>query len=143
MRRAYEAMLLLYPRDYARLFADEMLAVFDQGAVEQSKRGRWALLRFAVNEMKDLLVGAGAEWISKLSNSSAYMYEYGGANQRVAGDEGVDNLSAAQERVDLILRRMEYAIAHHQFQKARWYSDLEQIERAKLRAMQERYGVAE
>jgi hypothetical protein len=143
MRRAYEVLLLLYPRDYRRLFGGEMVAVFEQGAAEQGERGRAAFLRFAAKEMGDLLAGAGAEWISKLTSSSAYIKERRGADQRLAAEEGVNDSSAAQQRLELLLRRMEYAIAHHQFQKARWYSDLEQIERAKLRELQERYRVAE
>jgi hypothetical protein len=64
-KRAYTALLRLYPRDYRTKFAAEMLAAFEEGAAEQRARGRAAGVPFALVELISLLLGAGAEWGAK------------------------------------------------------------------------------
>ncbi len=49
----------------------------------------------------------------------------------------------AQRHVAFLLSRMEYAIAHHQFEKARFYSSEEYREREKLRLLKEQHGINE
>ncbi len=44
----------------------------------------------------------------------------------------------AQKRVSLIVKRLENAVANHEFEKARFYSDEERKERENLRALREK-----
>jgi hypothetical protein len=48
-----------------------------------------------------------------------------------------------QKRVDFIVQRMENAIANHEFEKARFYSDEERKERETLRTLREQLDQAE
>ena len=57
MKRAYAAVLKLYPYDFRAAFAAEMLAAFS--AVDADRRGA---------ELAGLLTGAAAEWIAKFSS---------------------------------------------------------------------------
>ena len=50
-----------------------------------------------------------------------------------------DELTEVQKRIKFIVHRMENAIANHEFEKARFYSDEERKERENLRALRERY----
>jgi hypothetical protein len=57
MRRAYRALLRLYPYDFRAAFGAEMLAAFDAG----SGKGR-------VRELAGMARGAVAEWFAKLTS---------------------------------------------------------------------------
>src|SRR5204863_10685 len=48
-----------------------------------------------------------------------------------------------QKRIKFIVHRMENAIANHEFEKARFYSDEERKERENLRALREKYHLDE
>jgi hypothetical protein len=61
MRRAYRALLRLYPREYRVQFAEEMLAVFTRAAEERRAQGWLPFAKFAVNECAGLLSGACGE----------------------------------------------------------------------------------
>ena len=50
-----------------------------------------------------------------------------------------EELTEVQKRIKFIVHRMENAIANHEFEKARFYSDEERKERENLRALRERY----
>lgn len=56
MKRAYRALLGLYPYDFRAAFATEMLAAFAH--VAPQRRGA---------ELAGLLTGAAVEWIAKLT----------------------------------------------------------------------------
>src|SRR2546425_11479547 len=71
MRRAYRALLRLYPSDFRALFAAEMLHAFDKAAEERRELGRLAFVHFALAELIGLATGAGAEWIAKLTTSNS------------------------------------------------------------------------
>jgi hypothetical protein len=60
VRRAYRALLGLYPYDFRAAFAGEMLAAFARVGAE--RRGA---------ELAGLLTGAAAEWIAKLTSDSS------------------------------------------------------------------------
>jgi hypothetical protein len=57
VRRAYRALLRLYPYDFRAAFAAEMLAAFASLGAE--RRGA---------ELAGLPIGAAAEWIAKLTS---------------------------------------------------------------------------
>ena len=46
-----------------------------------------------------------------------------------------------QKRIKFIVHRMENAIANHEFEKARFYSDEERKERENLRSLREKYNL--
>src|SRR6202162_478347 len=50
-----------------------------------------------------------------------------------------DEVSEVQKRVKFITHRMETAIANHEFEKARFYSDEERKERENLRSLRDKY----
>ena len=54
-----------------------------------------------------------------------------------------DEIVEAQKRVSLNQHHAENAIANHEFEKARYYSDEEKIEREGLRALREKYKIDE
>ena len=60
MKRAYRALLGLYPYDFRAAFAAEVLAGFDRVAAERHGA-----------ELASLLAGAAAEWIGKLTSDSS------------------------------------------------------------------------
>src|SRR5579883_3272186 len=50
-------------------------------------------------------------------------------------------LADIQKRIKFIVHRMENAIANHEFEKARFYSDEERKERENMRALREKYNL--
>ncbi|HZS51383.1 MAG TPA: ATP-dependent Clp protease ATP-binding subunit [Bryobacterales bacterium] len=54
-----------------------------------------------------------------------------------------DELADIQKRIKFIVHRMENAIANHEFEKARFYSDEERKERENLRLLREKYNLDE
>lgn len=71
LRQAYRTLLRLYPRDYTARFAREMQNTFDQAAEERRLQSRPVFVRFLLAEFSDLLIGAGAEWLAKLTTDSS------------------------------------------------------------------------
>lgn len=116
MRRAYSVLLRFYPAEYRALFQSEMLDLMEEASADQRRRGRAAFFWFSLRELAGLACGSGFEWVAKCGRSSRYL----------------DFASPGEERGQFLIRRMEYAIAHHQFAKARYYADEERREREKL-----------
>jgi ATP-dependent Clp protease ATP-binding subunit ClpC len=54
-----------------------------------------------------------------------------------------EEIREVQKRIKFIVHRMENAIANHEFEKARIYSDQERKERENLRALREKYHLDE
>jgi hypothetical protein len=137
MKRVYGVFLCLYPREYRELFGAEVLNVFAQAAEEHRARGFGVWVWFMVSELSGAVVSAGSHWIDRFSaRRQAVAHEPAGA--RPSGlFSAVDE---AQNRVDLNLRRMEHAIAHHDFVAARTYSIEDLRAREDLRRLRDRYG---
>jgi hypothetical protein len=70
-RSVYQALLRLYPWDYATAFSHDMTIAFDQACEEQRARGRGHFVRFATSELSGLLWGAGKEWLAKLTTEES------------------------------------------------------------------------
>ena len=51
------------------------------------------------------------------------------------------DLADIQKRIKFIVHRMENAIANHEFEKARFYSDEERKERENMRQLREKYNL--
>jgi hypothetical protein len=129
----YELLLRLYPPEYRALFAREMLAVFQEAAEE--RRGS-AFLALILAEWIGLAIGAAAEWIAKFTSTS-YMKVSADPAQSALPDE----VREAQRRIEFHINRMVYAISHHQFEKARFYSNEERKARESLRLLREKYNI--
>jgi hypothetical protein len=114
MKRAYLILLGFYPAEYRALFEGEMLALFEEAAAEQ--RGRAAFFGFCIRELAGLVWGGCFEWIAKWGRPDRYL----------------DLVPPGADRIRFFIRRMEYAIAHHQFEKARYYAGEERRERDRL-----------
>jgi hypothetical protein len=54
-----------------------------------------------------------------------------------------DEVIEAQNRVAVNLTQLLFAISHHQFVQARFYSNEERKARENLRQMQEKYGIGD
>jgi hypothetical protein len=54
-----------------------------------------------------------------------------------------ERLAQIQRRIDSIVEGLERAIAHHEFEKARFYSDEERKERENLRLLREQFNLEE
>ncbi len=131
MNRAYRFLLLLYPREHRDRFAEEMLRVFEEAYSERRSRGRAWFIRFAFAEAHGLIAGATGAWFERGHEPNA-------AEPTLPGD-----LAEAQRLVDTNIAGMVHAIANHQFEKARLFSDQERQARAKLRGIREKYGATE
>jgi hypothetical protein len=116
MRRIYSTLLRLYPLEHRALFESEMLMLLEEASAEQRARGRAAFFWFALRELVGLVGGGGFEWIAKCGRPGRYL----------------EPVPCGAERLAFLIRRMEYAIAHHQFEKARYYAEEERLEREKL-----------
>lgn len=161
MRRFYSALLRLYPRDYAACFAEEMANAFENACLERRRQGWTAFARFAMAELAGLVIGAGTEWIARLTTDRSVRgrglpdlrnmrpvgvsRELWFAAAGAALDEGSlpTEVAQAQERVAVLVDRIVFAIAHHDFQAARSYSFEEHRERGNLRALRKKYGLDE
>jgi hypothetical protein len=133
MKRAYRFLLLLYPREHRDRFAEEMTRVFEEASAERRAPG-WAWhVRFTFSEMCGLIAGAAGAWLE-------------GRPAQVAGASPLGlppELAEAQQRVDANIAAMVYAIANHQFEKARVHSDEERQARESLRLLREKYGITD
>ena len=107
-----------YEKFHAVTYTDEAL----QASVYNSNR--YIPDRFLPDKAIDLIDEAGAR--VKL-------------RQTTLPEELVD----IQKRIKFIVHRMENAIASHEFEKARFYSDEERKERENLRALREKYQLDE
>ncbi|MDR3675944.1 MAG: ATP-dependent Clp protease ATP-binding subunit [Acidobacteriota bacterium] len=107
-----------YEKFHAVTYTDEAL----NGAVYHSNR--YIPDRFLPDKAVDLIDEAGAR--VKLRQSSL-------------PEEMID----VQKRIKFVVHRMENAIANHEFEKARFYSDEERKERENLRLLREKYNIDE
>jgi ATP-dependent Clp protease ATP-binding subunit ClpC len=107
-----------YEKFHAVTYTDEAL----HGAVYHSSR--YIPDRFLPDKAVDLIDEAGAR--VKLRQNSL-------------PEEMID----VQKRIKFVIHRMENAIANHEFEKARFYSDEERKERENLRLLREKYNIDE
>jgi ATP-dependent Clp protease ATP-binding subunit ClpC len=107
-----------YEKFHAVTYTDDALTA----AVHHSNR--YIPDRFLPDKAVDLIDEAGAR--VKLRQSSL-------------PEEMID----VQKRIKFVVHRMENAIANHEFEKARFYSDEERKERENLRLLREKYNIDE
>ncbi len=157
MTRAYRALLRLFPLDYQAFFGTEMIATFERASEERRALGRFRYARFAASELTGLAMSAPLEWIAKMTTIDSVrgravpdlrrMRPAGVPRElwfsqasRCNGEP--DEIVEAQRHVDLCLRRMEHAIATHDFPGARHYSSEDLKAREQLRLLRTKHGLA-
>jgi hypothetical protein len=157
--RAYRTLLRLYPNDFRAMFAPEMQNAFDRAAEERRLQCRPVFIRFLLSEFIDLLIGAGAEWIAKLTTDNSARgrclpdlrmmrppgvpRELWFAGTRLSARQASqsDEVVKAQDRISMLIHRMVYAIANHDFPGARRFSYEERQARDELHRLQEKYNI--
>ena len=143
MKRIYELLLRLYPREIRTPFAPEMSAVFAQLAEDRRAQGWAAFTGFVVGEMIGVVRGAAVAHrelrqpvldLRRMRQPGVSREAYGAA---------LDEIIAAQRQADFTLRRTQQALARNDFVRARFYSEQGRRARQNLRMIRRRYGVAE
>jgi len=78
-----------------------------------------------------------------LPDKAIDLIDEAGARVKLRQSTLPDEVTEIQKRVKFITHRMETAIANHEFEKARFYSDEERKEREKLRQLREKLNLDE
>jgi hypothetical protein len=136
MRNLYTTILRLYPREYRAAFASEMLQTLEEAISGHRTRGRVAFLSFAVCELTGILTGLVSEWLAKWTAREGYVTSR--CSQGNVSDLPMEVVEV-QQRLDRALASMVFAIAHHDFPKARFYSNEERVTRAVLQRLLNEY----
>ena len=76
-----------------------------------------------------------------LPDKAIDLVDEAGARVKLRQSTLPEEVTEIQKRIKFITHRMEAAIAHHEFEKARFYSDEERKEREKLRQLRERLNL--
>jgi hypothetical protein len=132
MQRTYRAILSLYPAEYRAIFAPEMVKVFEQAKADAKKQGVLSFALFAACELGGLLRGLVSERIRKSIAQEAYITSRCECRQDT---EAPAEIVDVQRHLEHLIRAMEFAIAHHDFPKARFYSNEERNTRALLQRL--------
>jgi ATP-dependent Clp protease ATP-binding subunit ClpC len=74
-----------------------------------------------------------------LPDKAIDLIDEAGARVKLRQTSLPEEITEVQKRIKFIVNRMENAIANHEFEKARFYSDEERKERENLRALREKY----
>src|ERR1700724_499108 len=74
-----------------------------------------------------------------LPDKAIDLIDEAGARVKLRQTSLPEELTEVQKRIKFIVHRMENAIANHEFEKVRFYSDEERKERENLRALREKY----
>src|ERR1700748_140941 len=74
-----------------------------------------------------------------LPDKAIDLVDEAGARVKLRQTSLPEEITEVQKRIKFIVHRMENAIANHEFEKARFYSDEERKERENLRALRDKY----
>src|SRR6201990_1156774 len=74
-----------------------------------------------------------------LPDKAIDLVDEAGARAKLRETSLPEEITEVQKRIKFIVHRMENAIANHEFEKARFYSDEERKERENLRALRDKY----
>src|SRR6202167_6185622 len=74
-----------------------------------------------------------------LPDKAIDLIDEAGARVKLRQNSLPEEITEVQKRIKFIVHRMENAIANHEFEKARFYSDEERKERENLRALRDKY----
>ncbi len=102
----------------------------------------------AVTYTDDALMGAvyhSSRYIPDryLPDKAVDLVDEAGARVKLRQSTLPEEMIDVQKRIKFVVHRMENAIANHEFEKARFYSDEERKERENLRLLREKYNIDE
>jgi hypothetical protein len=141
MGAVFRVLLYLYPQRHRELLGAEMQAVFEQGAREHRLLGPFQYLRFALLEVGGLVLHAAN---AQFANATHTGYLENQVRRTLAPPQDLpDEVIEAQNRVAVNVNQLLFAISHHQFVQARFYSNEERMARENLRQVQEKYGIGD
>ncbi len=78
-----------------------------------------------------------------LPDKAVDLIDEAGARVKLRQSSLPEEMTDVQKRIKFVVHRMENAIANHEFEKARFYSDEERKERENLRMLREKYNIDE
>src|SRR5579884_2001789 len=78
-----------------------------------------------------------------LPDKAVDLIDEAGARAKLRQSSLPEEMIDVQKRIKFVVHRMENAIANHEFEKARFYSDEERKERENLRLLREKYNIDE
>ncbi|HET7101019.1 MAG TPA: ATP-dependent Clp protease ATP-binding subunit, partial [Terriglobia bacterium] len=78
-----------------------------------------------------------------LPDKAVDLIDEAGARVKLRQSTLPEEMIDVQKRIKFVVHRMENAIANHEFEKARFYSDEERKERENLRLLREKYNIDE
>jgi hypothetical protein len=110
--------------------ASAPLARLDQWLAEREARG-------GIWRVKQKRVG------NRTTHFAIYAGDQPKENQKGQDIAPAENLAQIQKRIDFIVEGMERAIANHEFEKARFYSEEARKERENLRLLREQFNLEE
>jgi hypothetical protein len=107
-------------------------AAFSQWVAEREAQGRWIIEKMSV--------------VNKTGGYRTTHFAFYAVDEPKRSGEYEDlapasKLTQIQQRIHLLVRQTEHAIASHEFEKARFYSDEERKEREQLRRLCEQFSL--
>jgi ATP-dependent Clp protease ATP-binding subunit ClpC len=78
-----------------------------------------------------------------LPDKAVDLIDEAGARVKLRQSSLPEEMTDVQKRIKFVVHRMENAIANHEFEKARFYSDEERKERENLRVLRDKYNIDE
>jgi hypothetical protein len=138
MRRFFDFLVRLYPAEYTMLFGEEIRGVLHEAAADKRRQGATAFVGFIFRETLGLLGGLAAEWLAKVTTFNGYMSGAAVATRTAVAGGAPTAVAEAEKRIQLICKQMDHAIAHHDFERARFFSIEDRKERAKLEQLREK-----
>lgn len=136
MKRIWQLLLHLYPADYRATFGAEMLAVLARRAEERRPKGPAAVVRFSLFEMAGLIRQAAIQWWTKKAQPAM-------AYSSVRAPDLPPDVAEAENDLKAMIDALVNAIATHQFEKARFYSQEERKARVRLCLLRRQHGIEE
>src|SRR5712675_1225282 len=121
------------------IFIDELHTLVGAGSAEGSLDAA-NILKPALSRGEIQCIGATTPGEYR---KSIDLMDEAGARVKLRQTSLPDEITEVQKRIKFIVHRMENAIANHEFEKARFYSDEERKERENLRALREKYHLDE
>jgi hypothetical protein len=105
-----------------------------------ARLGQWLAAREASGGIR----GVKQERVANRTTHFA-IYAVDGPKENENGEDmaPAEKLAQIKKRIDFIVEEMERAIANHEFQKARFYSDEERKERENLRLLRQQFNLEE
>jgi hypothetical protein len=143
MGAVFRSLLHLYPQRHREVLGAEMQAVFEQSAQEHRLLGPIAYMRFVLVELGKLVLHAAVAQSANVMHKG-YLENRMPLRSTLPPPEDLPaEVLQAQNRVAVNLHQLLFAISHHQFVQARYYSNEERKARENLCQVRDKYGIGD